>query len=59
MYEQGFIETEEEYLAAVNEELHFGGDEEAEDSTSQMQSYYVDQVINDVIADLMDEYGYS
>ena len=24
-----------------------------------MQSYYVDQVINDVIADLMEEYGYS
>ncbi len=59
MYEQGVIETEEEYLAAVNEELHYGGEEDTADDASRMQSYYVDQVINDVIADLMEEYGYS
>ncbi len=59
MYDQGFIETEAEYLAAKNEELHYGGENAEEDDSSRMQSYYVDQVINDVIADLMEEYGYS
>ena len=59
MYDQGFIETEAEYLAAKNEELHYGGENAEEDGSSRMQSYYVDQVINDVIADLMEEYSYS
>jgi penicillin-binding protein 1A len=58
MFDQGVIETEAEYLAAVNEKLTYGGNNES-GGAKKMQSYYVDQVINDVIRDLMEEYGYS
>lgn len=54
MFELGFI-TEDEYVQAVNEELVF----KSSAAHQSVQDYYVDQVIEDVIADLMDEYGYS
>ena len=54
MYEQGFI-TKDEYVQALNEELVF----KSSAAHQSIQDYYVDQVIEDVIADLMDEYGYS
>lgn len=54
MNELGFI-TDDEYVQAANEELHY---------KSSMQhtatwDYYVDLVIEDVIADLQEEYGYT
>ncbi len=54
MYELGHI-TQDEYLQAVNEELVF----KSSAAYQKIQDYYVDQVVEDVIADLMDEYGYS
>lgn len=52
MYELGMI-TRDEYVAAVNEELVFKNG-----ATHQsVQDYYVDLVIEDVIADLMEEKG--
>ena len=54
MYELEFI-TEDEYVQALNEELVF----KSSAAHQSVQDYYVDQVIEDVIADLMDEYGYS
>lgn len=54
MNELGFI-TDDEYVQAANEELRY---------KSSMQhtatwDYYVDLVIEDVIADLQEEYGYT
>ena len=51
MYEQEYI-TYEEYTAAVNEELKFQRSE-TEVATQSIYSYYVEAVIDDVIADLM------
>ena len=62
MYEQGYIETEEEYRAAVDEELVFvnaSGDEGEADADAEYYSYFVDQVIRDVTEDLAEKYGYS
>lgn len=57
MKNQGLID-EKTYEAAKAEKLVFN--EAASDLTNQpMQSYYVDQVINDVIAALVEEKGYS
>lgn len=57
MLDQGYI-TREEYDQAVAEELQFlrGEDEER---PSNIYSWYEDQVINDVIADLMEKYDMS
>lgn len=54
MNELGFI-TDDEYVQAVGEELHF---------TSSLQhtdtwDYYVDLVIEDLIDDLQEQYGYT
>ena len=54
MYECGFI-TEDEYKQALGEELVF----RRRNSTSAVQDYYVDMVIEEVIKDLMEKYGYS
>ncbi len=54
MFELGFI-TEDEYVQAVNEELVF----KSSAAHQSIQDYYVDLVIEDVINDLMDQYGYS
>ena len=57
MLDQGYI-TQEEYDAAVAEELVFVGRGEGTTSTS-VYSYFEDQLILDVIADLQEEYGWS
>lgn len=56
MKSQGMI-TEEEYLAAVGEELVLTPNESS--TGGGIRSWYVDMVIEDVIADLMSERGYS
>ena len=55
MYEQGYI-TYDEYTEAVNEELVFVRSE-TEVATQEIYSYYVEAVIDDVIADLMEVRG--
>ncbi len=54
MYEVGFI-TKDEYLQALNEELVY----QSSAVKQEVQDYYVDLVIEDVIADLMKEYDYT
>lgn len=56
MYELGKI-TEDEYNEAVNSGL--GVNEGRRSLGGLIYSYFVDQVINDVIADLQNEKGYS
>ncbi len=70
MLEQGYI-SQERYNAALEEEVHFIGvhqeteedeyDETAVEITteSEVQSYYVDYIIEQVMADLQTTYGYS
>ena len=70
MLEQGYI-SQERYNAALEEEVHFIGvhqeteedeyDESAVEITteSEVQSYYVDYIIEQVMADLQTTYGYS
>ncbi len=55
MYEQGYI-TYDEYTEAVNEELVFVRSE-TEVATQEIYIYYVEAVIDDVIADLMEVRG--
>ncbi|MCD7852679.1 MAG: penicillin-binding protein, partial [Oscillospiraceae bacterium] len=57
MYEQGYI-SYDEYIDAVNEELNFVRTEN-ETYTDHIYSFYVEMVIDDVLADLKAEYGYS
>ena len=57
MYTQGYI-TEAEYNEAKAQELVFTTGEDSEDD-SQYYSWFVDQVISDVINDLQEEKGYS
>ena len=57
MLDQGYI-TQEEYDQAVAQELVFVQGEEEQNSTT-VYSWYEEQVRSDVIADLMDKYGYS
>lgn len=54
MFAQGLI-TEDEYIQAYNEELIF----KSSAKIVKVQDYYTDMVIEDVIHDLMDQYGYS
>lgn len=54
MYECEFI-TEDEYVNAINQELVF----KSSAVRQSVQDYYVDLVVEDVIADLMEEYGYT
>ncbi len=54
MYELGHI-TQDEYIQAVNEELVF----KSSAAYQKVQDYYVDQVVEDVIVALTEEYGYS
>lgn len=56
MNELGYI-TDEEYAAAKESPL--GISESASASKKTIYSYFVDQVINDVKADLIDQKGYS
>ena len=54
MYEVGFI-TKDEYLNALNEELIY----QSSAVRQEVQDYYVDLVVEDVAADLMEQYGYT
>lgn len=56
MLEQGYI-TEEEYASALSEPAILSVDEEMRQE--EINSWYVDMVVEDVIEDLMEEYGYS
>ena len=57
MLEQGKI-TQEEFDEAYDAPLNLGGDKE-EDTSGKIHSYYIDAVMDDVIDDLMAEYGYD
>ena len=57
MLAQGLI-TQEEFDEAYDAPLVFAGDEETDYGT-KIHSYYVDAVIEDVMADLMATYGYD
>ena len=57
MWDQGII-TEEEYQAAVAEELVFVSDVDEEEPAT-IYNWYDEQVISDVMNDLMEQYGYS
>ncbi len=54
MYEVGFI-TKDEYLNALDEELHY----RSSNVKQAVQDYYVDLVVEDVIDDLMKKYNYT
>lgn len=54
MYELNMI-TDDEYRQALGEELQFKSNVKRE----AVQDYYVDLVIEDVIADLQEQYGYT
>lgn len=57
MLEQEYI-SEDEYEEAINAVLTFTK-EEFKAEVNNYQSYYVDQVISDVVNDLVDQKGYS
>ncbi|MGI6270568.1 MAG: transglycosylase domain-containing protein [Candidatus Howiella sp.] len=57
MYDQGLI-TAEEYEAAKNEEVVITASRESLNET-ESNTYFVDTVIDNVIHDLMDTYGYD
>ncbi|MCX7614674.1 MAG: penicillin-binding protein, partial [Clostridiales bacterium] len=57
MLSQGKI-TKEQYNSALAEKLSFKKEENGQAQSSK-QSYYVDQVITDVLNDLMEQKGYS
>ncbi len=57
MLEQGYI-TQAEHDEAVNTELVFAKEQFKSDVNSY-QSYYVDQVMTDVINDLVEKHGYQ
>lgn len=60
MYKQGYILTEEDYQAALNEEMDFhSASNSAYDSANGYYSYAVDQVLRDVISALMEKTGYD
>ncbi|MBE6763969.1 MAG: transglycosylase [Ruminococcaceae bacterium] len=54
MHELGFI-SDDEYIQAYNEELHY----KSNARYIEVQDYYVDTLIEDVIGDLMEKYGYN
>ena len=58
MLEQEYI-TREQYDAAVAEELQFRNASGEADGEAEYYSYFVDQVIRDVVNDLCDKTGYS
>lgn len=56
MLEQGYI-SEEEYQAAYNDKIEVKVSNTY--NSTKINSWYVDMVIEDVMRDLMDKYGYS
>ena len=59
MYDQGYILTEEAYQDAVAQTMVFSNTSGQDEDDSEYYSYFVDQVIRDVTADLCEEFGYS
>ncbi len=57
MYDQGYI-TKEEYDEAVSEELNVVADDSVLKET-EINSYFVDALIDEVIQTIMDVYGYE
>ena len=57
MYTQGYI-TKEEYEAAKNAELNLVASKEELNET-EINSYFVDALINQVVDDLCEKYGYE
>ena len=57
MYDQGYI-TKKEYNAALKEELNVVANEKVL-SQSNVNSYFVDALIEEVIDDLVEKYGYD
>lgn len=68
MNEQGYL-SDADYEAALNEKLVFvwdddyvasdSGETEAPAAAAVYDSYFVEQAFNDVVSDLMEQYGYS
>lgn len=59
MYKQGYI-TESQYNEAKNEKLQLRNNSgSGDDDSSDYYSYFVDQVIRDVVNDLCDKTGYA
>ncbi|MFQ9127888.1 MAG: hypothetical protein ACLR4Z_15175 [Butyricicoccaceae bacterium] len=58
MLDQKMI-SQEEYEAAVAEELNYRPYEEYQQEIKSTYSYFTDEVIKDVISDLMEQKGYS
>lgn len=58
MLDQGKI-TEEEFAACYKGHLELSTDSETEEYNETIHSYFVDALINEVVDDLMDEYGYD
>ena len=58
MYIQGMI-TEEEFGLYYKAQLELNTDTEDEDTVSTVHSYFVDALIDEVMDDLCDEYGYD
>lgn len=57
MYDQGYI-TKEEYDAAVKTELKIDVNENAS-SNNSINSYFIDALTEQIVNDLIDEYGYT
>lgn len=52
--------TKEEYRQALNEKLNFRNpSEEQEEKSSNVQSYFIDFLITEIISELQAKYGYS
>ena len=58
MLQQGKI-TQEQYDDAIDDELVIFDGDETEVASDSVNSYFTDMVIDDVIEDLMEEYGYT
>lgn len=58
MKDQGYI-SDTEYQEAVNQKMVFQSAHTVNDNENGYYSYFVDQVIRDVVAELMEQTGYS
>ncbi len=58
MLELGKI-TKEEYIEAVNETLVFKSSSDDSDDEGEIQSYFVDMLVNEIVDQLEEQYGYS
>ncbi len=58
MYDQGKI-TKEEFDSCYKGHLELNTDRETDEYVDTVHSYYVDALIDEVVADLMEQYGYD